>query len=141
MIVWNHPDYGVDVAQAMEAKFGAHLSITRTHEWRGEATAYGVDTGYWGRIALLRDLLRNIALAGAAEVAAELGMDMLGAGITARISTRAAQGLGAGLLTARLGLRAMDACRPIPWAQQERPRLADVRSALLDVVSESVRAS
>lgn len=45
VIVWNHPDYGVDVAQAMVTKFGAHLSITRTHEWLVEATAYGVDKG------------------------------------------------------------------------------------------------
>ena len=45
VIVWNHPDYGVDVAQAMEDRFAAHLSITRTHEWLVEATAAGVDKG------------------------------------------------------------------------------------------------
>ena len=48
VIVWNHPDYAVDnvdVAQAMEDRFNAHLSITRTHEWLVEATAAGVDKG------------------------------------------------------------------------------------------------
>lgn len=48
VIVWNHPDYtvdNVDVAQAMEDRFRAHLSITRTHEWLVEATAPGVDKG------------------------------------------------------------------------------------------------
>ena len=45
VIVWNHPDYGVDVAAALEERFGAHLSITRTHEWLVEATAAGVDKG------------------------------------------------------------------------------------------------
>jgi len=141
-VVKRSGDTAVAVALSPFAALDMLLMLWRNLRMFEEITAaYGVDTGYWGRIALLRDLLRNIALAGAAEVVAELGMDMLGAGVTARISTRAAQGLGAGLLTARLGLRAMDACRPIPWTQQERPRLADVRSALLDVVSESVRSS
>ncbi len=45
VIVWNHPNYNMDVAQAMADRFGAHLSITRTHEWLVEATAAGVDKG------------------------------------------------------------------------------------------------
>ena len=39
----------------------------------------------------------------------------------------ARQGLGAGLLTARLGLRAMRTTRPIAFESGEQPRLADLR--------------
>ena len=141
-VVKRSGDTAVAVALSPFAALDMLLMLWRNLRMFEEiTTAYGVDAGYWGRIALLRDMLRNIALAGAAEIAAEVGMDILGAGITARFSTRAAQGLGAGLLTARLGLRAMDACRPIPWATEERPRLSDVRNSLLDVVAEYVRAS
>jgi len=98
--------------------------------------AYGIELGYWGRIGLLRQVLRNMAYAGAAEVAAEVGMEMMGASITGKISTSVAQGIGAGLLTARLGLRTMDACRPIPWGSDERPKLDAVRRELRGVFAE-----
>jgi putative membrane protein len=141
-VVKRSGDTAVAVALSPFAALDMLLMLWRNLRMFEEITAaYGVDTGYWGRIALLRDMLRNIALAGAAEIAAEVGMDILGAGMTARVSTRAAQGLGAGLLTARLGLRAMDACRPIPWTPGERPRLADVRNSLLGVVGEYARSS
>lgn len=141
-VVKRSGDTAVAVALSPFAALDMLLMLWRNLRMFEEiTTAYGVDAGYWGRIALLRDMLRNIALAGATEIATEVGMDILGAGITARFSTRAAQGLGAGLLTARLGLRAMDACRPIPWESAEKPRLADVRNSLLGVVSQYVRAS
>ncbi|HNC70206.1 MAG TPA: TIGR01620 family protein, partial [Pseudomonadales bacterium] len=98
------------------------------------ARAYGVDAGYWGRIRLLRVILRNMALAGAAEVAAEVGTQVMGAGVMAKLSTGAAQGIGAGILTARLGLRAMAACRVIPWSEAERPRLRQVSTGVLSNV-------
>ncbi|MFS6802355.1 DUF697 domain-containing protein, partial [Edwardsiella tarda] len=43
----------------------------------------------------------------------------------------AAQGIGAGLLTARLGIKAMELCRPLPWLDDDRPRLGDFRRELL----------
>lgn len=98
------------------------------------ARAYGVDAGYWGRIRLLRVILRNMALAGASEIAAEIGTQVMGAGAMAKLSTAAAQGIGAGILTARLGLRAMEACRVIPWDDAERPRLRQVSKGVVSNV-------
>ncbi len=95
------------------------------------AAAYGMDPGYWGRVQLLRKVLRNMALAGAAEVATEVGVEVLGAGVMARLSAGAAQGVAAGVLTARLGLRTMDACRAIPWEEGERPTLRQVTGGVL----------
>jgi putative membrane protein len=96
------------------------------------ARVYGVDPGYWGRIRLLRKVLRNVAFAGASEIAAEVGLEALGAGISARLSAAAAQGVAAGVLTARLGLRTMDACRAIPWSDAEPPRLRQVSGTVLE---------
>ena len=93
---------------------------------------YGVDPGYWGRIRLLRKVLRNVAFAGASEIAAEVGMEVLGAGITAKVPAAAAQGIAAGVLTARLGLRTMEACRVIPWQSGEAPRLRQVTGTVLE---------
>lgn len=94
------------------------------------AVIYGIELGYYSRIRLFRMVLINIAFAGASELIREVGMDWLSQDITARLSTRAAQGIGAGLLTARLGIKAMELCRPLPWIDN-KPRLADFRHQLI----------
>ncbi len=95
------------------------------------AGLYGLRLGYASRLQLFRSLLLNMALTGAAELASDAGADLLALGVAGRLSTRLAQGLGAGLITARLGFRAMALCRPLPFGEGERPRLSTLRQALL----------
>ena len=94
------------------------------------AAVYGIQLGYFSRIRLFRLVLLNIAFAGASELVREVGMDWLSQDLAARLSARAAQGIGAGLLTARLGIKAMELCRPLPWIE-DRPKLSDFRRELL----------
>ncbi|WP_323944798.1 YcjF family protein [Aeromonas hydrophila] len=95
------------------------------------ADVYAIELGYWSRIRLIRQVFRNMLYAGATELVTEVGMDLLGAELTAKLSARAAQGVGAGLLTARLGLRTIEACRPLPWCADEKPRLSELRKRLI----------
>ncbi|PHM23545.1 YcjF family protein [Xenorhabdus ehlersii] len=95
------------------------------------AVLYGIELGYFSRIRLFRLVLLNIAFAGASELVREVGMDWLSQDIAARLSARAAQGIGAGLLTARLGIKAMELCRPLPWIDGDKPKLGDFRHQLL----------
>ena len=69
----------------------------------------------------------------------EVGMDWMSQDLAARLSTRAAQGIGAGLLTARLGIKAMELCRPLPWIDDDKPRLGDFRRQLIDQVKETLQ--
>lgn len=101
------------------------------------AAIYGIELGYYSRIRLFRMVLINIAFAGASELIREVGMDWLSQDITARLSTRAAQGIGAGLLTARLGIKAMELCRPLPWIE-DKPRLADFRRQLIGQLKNAI---
>lgn len=101
------------------------------------AAIYGIELGYYSRIRLFRMVLINIAFAGASELIREVGMDWLSQDITARLSTRAAQGIGAGLLTARLGIKAMELCRPLPWID-DKPRLADFRGQLISQLKNAI---
>lgn len=94
------------------------------------ARLYGMELGYFSRIKLFRLVLINIAFAGATELISEVGMDWMSQDLMAKLSGRAAQGVGAGLLTARLGIKAMELCRPIPWLN-DKPRLADFRKELI----------
>ncbi|WP_058910246.1 YcjF family protein [Entomohabitans teleogrylli] len=105
------------------------------------ATLYGIELGYYSRIRLFRLVLVNIAFAGASELVREIGMDWMSQDLAARVSARAAQGLGAGLLTARLGIKAMELCRPLPWLEDDKPRLGDFRRQLVGQLKETLQKS
>ncbi|WP_213992424.1 TIGR01620 family protein [Sodalis sp. dw_96] len=95
------------------------------------AAIYGIEVGYYSRLRLFRLVLLNIAFAGVSEWVREVGMDWMSQDLAARLSARAAQGMGAGLLTARLGIKAMELCRPLPWIDGDKPRLGDYRRELI----------
>ena len=95
------------------------------------AAIYGIEVGYFSRIRLFRLVLLNIAFAGVSEWVREMGMDWMSQDLAARLSARIAQGMGAGLLTARLGIKAMELCRPLPWLNGDKPRLGDYRHELI----------
>ncbi|UYV20013.1 YcjF family protein [Halomonas qaidamensis] len=91
---------------------------------------YGLELGYASRLRLFRNVLHNMAFAGASELATDASMDMLSLDLAGRLSTRAGQGLATGLLSARLGLRAQRLCRPVAFTDEEQPKLADLRQDL-----------
>ncbi|MBB3141153.1 TIGR01620 family protein [Halomonas organivorans] len=91
---------------------------------------YGLELGYAARLSLFRRVLRDMAFAGASEMASEAGMEWLSLNLAGRLSARAGQGLGVGLLGARLGLRAQRLTRPLAFDEAERPRIADLRREL-----------
>ena len=103
------------------------------------ANLYGIELGYYSRLRLFRLVLINIAFAGASELVREIGMDWMSQDLAARLSTRAAQGIGAGLLTARLGIKAMELCRPLPWIDNDKPRLGDFRRELIGQLKATVQ--
>jgi putative membrane protein len=103
------------------------------------AALYGIELGYFSRIRLFRLVLLNIAFAGASELVREVGMDWMSQDIAARLSARAAQGIGAGLLTARLGIKAMELCRPLPWLEGDKPKLGDFRGQLINQLKDTMK--
>jgi putative membrane protein len=56
---------------------------------------------------------------------------MVGHGLAAKLSQRLGEGMLNGLLTARLGLAAIDVTRPLPFAALPRPVLTDLAKDLL----------
>ena len=102
------------------------------------AEIYGIELGYWNRIRLLRMVLLNIAFAGVTEMVQDVGLDWLSQDLTAKLSARAAQGIGVGLLTARLGVKAMEFCRPLAFQQNEKPKLSHIQKELLTTVKDAV---
>lgn len=92
---------------------------------------YGVELGYWSRIKLTKTVFKNVAYAGASELIADIGAAALSMELAGKLSSRAAQGLGTGLLTGRLGFQVMKLCRPIPAPKHKQKRLGDLSKHLL----------
>jgi putative membrane protein len=99
------------------------------------ANLYGLKLSYWSRIKLIKQVFVNMVYAGATELIADVGAELIGADLLGKLSARLAQGLGAGMLTARLGLKTMHLCRPIPF-DQDAPKLKDVRKKLLSQIKK-----
>ncbi|WP_281961496.1 YcjF family protein [Vibrio parahaemolyticus] len=96
---------------------------------------YGVELGYASRIKLLRAVFVNMAAAGASELAIDAGMDLMSMDLAGKVSARAGQGLGVGILTARLGLKAMALLRPLPWYPDRQVKLGTIRKAVVAKVA------
>ena len=100
---------------------------------------YGLHLGYWGRVKLIRKIFHTMLYAGAAEILSDAGNYALSAGITGKLSTRVAQGMGAGVLTARIGLKAINESRPLPWLSQTKPGLSGISKQLLADLNKQLR--
>jgi putative membrane protein len=98
--------------------------------------AYGVRLGYWGRMSLIRKVFHTMLYAGAGEIISDAGNYALGAGLSGKLSSRVAQGMGAGVLSARIGLKAMQECRPMPWLATDQPKLATISKQLMADLSK-----
>ncbi|GLT16645.1 UPF0283 membrane protein [Vibrio zhanjiangensis] len=99
------------------------------------AAIYGVQLGYVSRLALFKAILVNMALAGASELAIDASMDLLSMDLAGKISARAGQGLGVGILTARVGLKAMSLLRPTPWYPERQVKLGAIRKHVVEKIT------
>jgi putative membrane protein len=95
------------------------------------AVLYGGRPGALGVFKLFRQVLSHLALTGGVAVTDSVVQQLIGHGLAARLSARLGEGMVNGLLTARLGLLAMDLVRPLPFHDLPRPALNDLAGALL----------
>jgi putative membrane protein len=95
------------------------------------ARLYGGRPGTLGMIRLMRHVLAHLAITGGMAASDSVIQQILGHGLTAKLSQRLGEGFLNGLLTARLGLATIDVTRPLPFAALPRPSLTDLAKDLL----------
>lgn len=100
------------------------------------ATLYGGRPGTIGFLRLARATLTHLAVTGGMAAGDSLVQQVLGTGIAARLSARLGEGAVNGLLTARIGIAAIEVCRPLPFINGSPPRLVDVVAALRPLATE-----
>ena len=92
---------------------------------------YGARPGAIGLVKLTRDVLAHLAVTGSIAVGDSLVQQVVGHGLATRLSAKLGEGVVNGLLTARIGLAAMDLCRPMPFLTVKRPSIGDFMSDLM----------
>jgi putative membrane protein len=94
------------------------------------ATLYGGRPGTIGFFRLTRETISHLAITGGIAAGDSLVQQIVGHGVAARLSARLGEGVINGLLTARVGIAAIEVCRPLPFINGAPPRIADVMAAL-----------
>lgn len=107
------------------------VAINAVGLMRRLATLYGARPGALGLLRLFRQVIAHLAVTGGMAVTDSLVQQVVGHGIAARLSARLGEGVLNGLLTARLGLAAMDVTRPLPFSALPRPSLNDLAGSVL----------
>lgn len=100
------------------------------------AEIYGGRSGSFGSLKLLRRVLGSLVAAGALALTDDMIGSVAGGGVLSKLSRRFGEGVVNGALTARVGVAAMELCRPMPFVTLERPAVSSLVSrALTGLVS------
>ncbi|MDP2083746.1 MAG: TIGR01620 family protein, partial [Gemmobacter sp.] len=102
----------VDVAVAL----AANLAMIRRI-----AEIYGGRAGSFGSWRLLRRVFGHLVATGAVAVGDDLISSVAGGGVMSKLSRRFGEGVVNAALTARVGVAAVEVCRPLPFDALPRP--------------------
>ncbi|MDN2568279.1 TIGR01620 family protein [Aquibium sp. A9E412] len=94
------------------------------------AELYGGRPGTLGFFRLARGVLAHLAVTGSIAAGDSLVHQLVGHGLAARLSARLGEGVVNGMMTARIGIAAMEVARPLPFAAVRRPGMGDFLNAL-----------
>ncbi|MFZ5709348.1 MAG: YcjF family protein [Pseudomonadota bacterium] len=88
------------------------------------AELYGGRAGTFGGWRLTRAVFTHLLATGAVAAGDDLIHSMAGGGLLSKLSRRFGEGVVNGALTARVGIAAMEVCRPLPFRALPRPRVS-----------------
>jgi putative membrane protein len=104
------------------------------------AVIYGGRAGWLGSWRLLKQVAYHLAATGMIALGEDFFGAVLGGGALAKLSRRAGEGAINGALTARIGVAAMDVCRPLPFRALEKPNLRSIAASALTRFRDASKA-
>ena len=103
------------------------------------AEIYGGRSGTLGSWRLTKAVMAHIVATGAVAVGDDMLEPLLGGSLLGKLSRRFGEGMVNGALTARVGVAAMDVCRPVPFGVKTRPSVRGIVQSALTGVFKSDR--
>ncbi|MGX0976401.1 putative membrane protein [Roseovarius sp. MBR-51] len=98
---------------------------------RAVAEIYGGRAGVLGSWRLARAVMAHLLATGAVAVGDDMISSVAGGSVLSKVSRRFGEGVVNGALTARVGVAAIEVCRPLPFQRGRRPSVTGlVRRAL-----------
>jgi putative membrane protein len=91
---------------------------------------YGARPGTLGFFRLLRSVLAHLAVTGSIAAGDSFVQQIIGHGVAARLSAKLGEGVVNGMMTARIGIAAIESTRPLPFGAVKRPGLSDILAVL-----------
>src|SRR5262249_58763148 len=125
---------GVCVVTAVSPRAAVDMAfvfITVIALVRRLADLYGARPGALGLVRLLRLTVAHLAVTGGMAASDSVIQQVLGHGVAAKLSARLGEGVLNGLLTARLGLAAIEVARPLPFPALPQPAIGHLARGLL----------
>lgn len=95
---------------------------------RRMAEIYGGRAGAVGGWRLARTVMTHLIATGAVAAGDDLIETVAGGGLLSKLSRRFGEGVVNGALTARVGIAAIEVCRPLPFLAQQRPKVGNLVS-------------
>ena len=93
---------------------------------RRVAEIYGGRSGTLGNWRLARSVFAHLVATGAVAVGDDLIGSIAGGGVLSKVSRRFGEGVINGALTARVGVAAIEVCRPLPFVVAKKPQVHDL---------------
>jgi putative membrane protein len=121
----------VTALSPMAAIAVTYVLIENLRLLRALATLYGARPGSAGVMRLARMVLAHIVATGGLAMTDDLLGQFLGQDLLRRLSRRLGEGAFNGALTARIGVTALEAIRPMPFLVARPPRMRDVLTEVL----------
>lgn len=108
----------------------AYVAFENLRLMRALASLYGGRPGSLGFLKLIGRVFAHLGVTGGMALGDTLVQQLVGQGLAARLSAKLGEGVVNGLLTARLGLAALEVVRPMPWIAAPRPTFSDMMGEL-----------
>lgn len=97
---------------------------------------YGCRPGTLGFLRLLRSVIAHLAVTGSLAMGDSVVQQLVGHGLASRLSAKLGEGVINGMMTARIGISAMDIVRPLPFDAEKRPNISDFISDIVKATTQ-----
>jgi putative membrane protein len=107
---------------------------------RSLALLYGGRPGTFGLIRLAKHVISHLTITGGMAAGDSLIQQVIGHGLAAKLSARLGEGVLNGMLTARLGIAAIEVTRPLPFDALPRPTITEVAGGVVRSAEQAEKA-